>query len=1538
MVLKNDLFIQVNDLLANRDPVSGGTIKTSNISNSNPLVVSRTNNINIHQSQFENINKQLELLQASVQNMPNNILDGMGVFTYNVNVIAVAIGSILLNGRILKYNANVSLPLINDELIYTTIIINTSTVGIKYLIASNNQGAASINVVTNPNITDVIIAKIVINNINGDIDDDANEDRSNNYIVSGKDLLFNSQYVIDDDTKFELQNVLTDLLAENLTGVLRANSDLSITNQDNSVLIDSNGMKIYNDEVKYAEFNRDGIYFTNEDGNLLSQYTKDGAVIGNISITPSSLQSTNFQSGNNGFKIGSDGNVEFNNITARGTIYARAGLIGGVSLTHNKTYVGTGSFNNANTAYYLDSDGKFSLKDKFSWDGTTLSITGSITAVSGIIGGWTITSGALYTGDMYLNGSNGSITTTNFSVNSAGTMSASSAIISGNITANTLTANSGGTIAGWSMTATTLSGGNMTLNSDGSITTTNFGVNTSGILSATSAIISGNITADTLTTTNGTIGGWTIGTTSLSATNMALNSDGSITTTNFNVTSSGLLTATNAVISGNITASTLTASTAGNIAGWEIQPTLLRSASSGNRIELNKTLNRISIFAASGTEKVVMGYLSGLTRNDASGVWGSNDYGFWALDGDNLVIDGDVEYVAGDWLVQNDASLKIYNGDATPKEIIRLGTHTPDKGLFIYNTSGTQLAKYTSDEIYIGETGKSLRYTTASGLVITGKVSATSGFIGGWTIGADEIYAGNMHLNDNGSITTANFGVTSAGILSATGAIISGNITITGGSVPWTTVNGGTKPADNADVTSANTAADTTAVNGVSAVTVTTQASAGNIANSWIGVAPASGVTILSGGYINTNIIDANTITAGQMNVTNLAAINANMGSITAGSLTLNTSGYIQTTGKTSYLDTDAGFWLGYDTSAYKLNIGNATNYIKWDGSSLNIAGSITIISGTVPWANITGEPTTLSGISPSEGSKLISIASGATLGATWGSNIGSQPTTLSGISTVEGGKLDDIEVGADVTSTHTSADTTNVNGVAAATVTTQAARGSSAWGWVGTAPVAGQTILAGGYINTNVIDVDTITATQINVTKLSAISADMGAITAGSLTLDTSGYLNTAGKTSYTSTASGIWMGYDSTDYKLNVGNASKYVKWTGTELDIKGNISADNILENNYVIDSSYASDINQFFEDTFGAGASYALPDSAVFYLEDADYDLTANLTLVPATILTDGSYNIKFVGINKNMSKIKLNDYQLKVDWVNYFSLADMSIDVGAGNVYLESTDSLRIERCDVISGDVLSSVSFDEQSIFYFQSIGSSTISECNFSLAKYRVGLGYLSSSDKTIIRNCTITATSPNGPSGACHGMLYLGGQYNSIDITGNIIQRSSDATGINMTNFIHCVSTGTTYYSFANIQNNVAVLLTIVKFIYNSGTSDQFNVYNVCNNNLYSSGGNITYFMDTHCILYSTIDSNIVSCNNFIVDSGTTDHGIRDSLISNNKVVTGTIFLSAVSVTDAKISENLAEADPASSVTITANSGDVYFTDNIGIDLSGV
>jgi hypothetical protein len=203
------------------------------------------------------------------------------------------------------------------------------------------------------------------------------------------------------------------------------------------------------------------------------------------------------------------------------------------------------------------SSGKFSVNTGGVLSATGASIGGTITAEGGTIGGITIAAdGIQNSGNTFKIDSSGIIR--------AGSSSSNAIIISPTLgiyhSANGGSTASGrftlglssSTIAGWTIGTSTLSSGNLTLNSNGTITTTNltifdtgrilnsggFEVTAAGKLIATGAEISGTITASALDTTA-----------------LDIASTGAITTTsgNFGVTSGGILSATGAVISGSLT-------------------------------------------------------------------------------------------------------------------------------------------------------------------------------------------------------------------------------------------------------------------------------------------------------------------------------------------------------------------------------------------------------------------------------------------------------------------------------------------------------------------------------------------------------------------------------------------------------------------------------------------------------------------------------------------------------------------------------------------------------------------------------------------------------------------------------------------------------------------------------------------------------------------------------------------------------------------------------------------------------------------------
>ena len=80
--------------------------------------------------------------------------------------------------------------------------------------------------------------------------------------------------------------------------------------------------------------------------------------------------------------------------------------IGGVTIDSgagDKLYIGAGNYANADTSFYVDSTGRMSLKDKLVWDGSNLSITGSITLTNTIPAGSVSGLAAVATSGSYAN-------------------------------------------------------------------------------------------------------------------------------------------------------------------------------------------------------------------------------------------------------------------------------------------------------------------------------------------------------------------------------------------------------------------------------------------------------------------------------------------------------------------------------------------------------------------------------------------------------------------------------------------------------------------------------------------------------------------------------------------------------------------------------------------------------------------------------------------------------------------------------------------------------------------------------------------------------------------------------------------------------------------------------------------------------------------------------------------------------------------------------------------------------------------------------
>ncbi len=119
-------------------------------------------------------------------------------------------------------------------------------------------------------------------------------------------------------------------------------------------------------------------------------------------------------------------------VTKAGKIYSTSGNIGGFTITSNSLWSGNSAYDNANSMYFGASG--ISIKDKFK-----VSSAGAMTSTSGTIGGWTITDNSLYRTNSAFKNANGMYFGTSgisiknkFYVNSAGAMTATSGTI-GNV-------------------------------------------------------------------------------------------------------------------------------------------------------------------------------------------------------------------------------------------------------------------------------------------------------------------------------------------------------------------------------------------------------------------------------------------------------------------------------------------------------------------------------------------------------------------------------------------------------------------------------------------------------------------------------------------------------------------------------------------------------------------------------------------------------------------------------------------------------------------------------------------------------------------------------------------------------------------------------------------------------------------------------------------------------------------------------------------------------------------------------------------------
>jgi len=351
------------------------------------------------------------------------------------------------------------------------------------------------------------------------------------------------------------------------------------------------------------------------------------------------------------------------------------------------------------------------------------------------------------------------------------------------------------------------------------------------------------------------------------------------------------------------------------------------------------------------------------------------------------------------------------------------------------------------------------------------------------------------------------------------------------------------------------------------------------------------------------NDLAANKITAGTIN----AAIT------TTSTLQLSTNGQLYTAGKTSIADADPGVFMGWDgVAGYDFAVGTPTNGVSWDASASTFSingrlvgtGNLVQISrgsslnpdpaplDSTAWGTHSGSNWSITTVTDGQVGNSV-IASSASAANAWVKEAYSyafDPAKVYRLHVWARRKSGDRGV-------YLAVDFYDSTG------TRIAGTGSGATGWTslgtmfywglandtgsllpadstwrefthtfgasgGTVPAAARTMLLGAILNyqssgtTNgVVEIQDIRVEEVIpsalINDLSASKITAGTINAdithtAEIILSTSGNLHTLNKDSYADTTAGVFLGYDATetDYVLNIGDATEYLKWDGTTL----------------------------------------------------------------------------------------------------------------------------------------------------------------------------------------------------------------------------------------------------------------------------------------------------------------------------------------------------------------------------------------------------
>jgi len=670
------------------------------------------------------------------------------------------------------------------------------------------------------------------------------------------------------------------------------------------------------------------------------------------------------------------------------TLGLQAGSAGPITISYTpadggdpevaKLYQGTGTFNNANTGFYLDNSGNFSLQDKLAFNGSTLSVDGDIVAENLTITEANITGTLTLGGGVLQDGSGNNLTTTT-TLNANQAMSDVSGVLS---------------------QTQHLIPSFYRITTDTDVAPTNAEFNTIALrLPKINDIV---ITTDTTVTdpvTPNRTYGWTCtvaGTVSTEATwvevtdfiagNLLVN--GTITADQIDADSisAAVITAGGIVVADDISAfitGTEVNANVTSISGGAISTGTVNAA----RIDVAGVITAGSLITESATiaNNIRIGSGDSVFSADSLGIYLGNETfadaefsvtpeGVLTATGADIsgAITATSGSIANSVTIGGTAASTVESGALAGATANQDSTATILAGNLTGQVDGTAVATIKSGAeagataVQDSDTGLTLGLQAGSAGPVTISYTAASGgdpevaklYQGTGTFNNSNTgfyldNSGNFSLQDKLAFNGSTLAV--SGDITATSLTLSEGITIAKSVVGLTNVDDVSAATIQSDTLAAATSADV----GLDQVT---NVSASTIQSNTLTAATSSDV-----GLANVENLDAQ-----DQAQTGLIAGTT----ITGGGITMSSGGSVKG-GATEYADvSNAGFFIGYDTDAYKLSVGDANNYLRWNGTGLDIKGTITVGSTELTESNTLNTNATAADV----GLDLVTNVSAATI------------------------------------------------------------------------------------------------------------------------------------------------------------------------------------------------------------------------------------------------------------------------------------------------------------------------------------------------------------------------------------------------------------------------------------------------------------------------------------------------------------------------------------------------------------------------------